>query len=86
LTMAERYARLLGAGVTHQILPTPIKTPTLDAYLYWHEAVDDDAGNRWLRGLVTQAFSARAVRPALRIIPPARRAMAPSRRRKARQE
>jgi DNA-binding transcriptional LysR family regulator len=63
LTMAERYARLLGASVTNQLLPAPIKMPTLDSYLYWHEAVDDAAGNRWLRGLVTQAFSARATRP-----------------------
>ena len=90
LTMAERYARMLGAGLTHRILAMPIKMPTLDAYLYWHEAVDDDAGNRWLRGLVTQAFSARAVRSALRIrlplMPPARSAMARSRRPKPRLE
>ena len=61
LTMAERYARALGAGATHQLLAPPIKLATLEAYLYWHEAVDGDAGNRWLRALVTQAFRGKAV-------------------------
>jgi DNA-binding transcriptional LysR family regulator len=58
LTMAERYARVLHTGVGNQILSLPIKMPTLDAYLYWHEAVDDDPANCWLRTLVSQAFSA----------------------------
>jgi DNA-binding transcriptional LysR family regulator len=58
LTMAERYARVLNTGVGNQILSLPIKMPTLDAYLYWHEAVDDDPANCWLRTLVSQAFSA----------------------------
>jgi DNA-binding transcriptional LysR family regulator len=58
LTMAERYARVLNTGVGNQILSLPIKMPTLDAYLYWHEAVDNDPANCWLRTLVSQAFSA----------------------------
>ena len=58
LTMPERYARILNAGVGNQILSLPIKMPTLVAYLYWHESVDDDPANCWLRALVTQAFKA----------------------------
>ena len=52
LTMAERYARVLNSGVGNQILSLPIKMPTLEAYLYWHEAVDDDPANCSLRALV----------------------------------
>lgn len=56
LTMAERYATALTAGLRTKILPLPFRTPTLDLYLYWHSSVDDDAANRWLRELVEDAF------------------------------
>ena len=63
LTIAQRYARSLGAGASHQVLTPPMPFPPLDAYLYWHESADADAGNRWLRGLITQAFTTRRVSP-----------------------
>jgi DNA-binding transcriptional LysR family regulator len=56
VTIPERYARILNAGVGNQILLLPIRMPTLDAYLYWHESVDDDPGNRWLRISMIRAF------------------------------
>ena len=56
LTMAERYARALTGGLPTVILPLPFRMPTLDLYLYWHASVDDDDANRWLRGLVVDAF------------------------------
>ncbi|MBI3199016.1 MAG: LysR family transcriptional regulator, partial [Rhodospirillales bacterium] len=56
LTMAERYAGALTAGLRIQILPLPFRMPTLDLYLYWHASVDGDAANRWLRGLIVDAF------------------------------
>lgn len=58
LTMAERYASALTAGLRTQILPLPFRMPTLDLYLYWHASVDGDAANRWLRGLIGEAFKA----------------------------
>ena len=57
LTMAERYAGVLNAGFGHRVLPLPLKTPTLDLYLYWHAAVEEDPANRWLRGLVLEIFA-----------------------------
>ena len=57
LTMPERYAGVLDAGFGNRILPLPLKTPTLDLYLYWHEAVDQDPANRWLRDLVLEIFA-----------------------------
>jgi DNA-binding transcriptional LysR family regulator len=56
LTMAERYAGALTAGLRTRILPLPFKMPTLDLYLYWHASVDGDAANRWLRNLIVDAF------------------------------
>jgi DNA-binding transcriptional LysR family regulator len=57
LTMGERYARMLNADVRNRILPLPIDAPTLDSYLYWHASADNDAANRWLRGLVSEAWT-----------------------------
>jgi DNA-binding transcriptional LysR family regulator len=58
LTMPGTYARMVNAGVGNQILSPPVKMPTLDAYLYWHESVEDDAANRWLRDSVVEVFEA----------------------------
>jgi hypothetical protein len=44
-------------------LPLPIAVPTLDLYLYWHETLDRDAANSWLRGLVTAGFAAPPIGP-----------------------
>jgi DNA-binding transcriptional LysR family regulator len=49
LTIAERYARVANAIFHNQILPFPLKAPTFDALLYWHENADSDAANTWLR-------------------------------------
>ncbi len=57
LTLPERYARILDHGGGTRILPLPIAMPMLEAYLYWHESVDDDPANRWLRESVTRAFA-----------------------------
>lgn len=57
LTMPGRQAPVLNAAFGNQVLPLPIKTANLDLFLYWHASVDRDPANRWLRGLVRQAFS-----------------------------
>lgn len=49
LTLPERHARLLNAGSTNQIYPFPLHAPRLEAHLYWHESVENDPANRWLR-------------------------------------
>ncbi len=57
LTLPERYARTLDHGGGTRILPLPIAMPTLEAYLYWHESVDADPANRWLRESLIRAFA-----------------------------
>jgi DNA-binding transcriptional LysR family regulator len=57
LTVPERYARLLDRSTRNRILSLPMAMPRLEAYLYWHESVDDDPANRWLRESVTRAFA-----------------------------
>jgi len=58
LTLAERYARITNAIFRSQLLPFPLRTPTFDALLYWHDNADDDAANAWLR---RQLFAASSV-------------------------
>lgn len=54
LTMPARYAGVLNAGIGNRILPLPLATPTLDLFLYWHDGVDQDPANCWLRALLRQ--------------------------------
>ncbi|HME22333.1 MAG TPA: LysR substrate-binding domain-containing protein [Acetobacteraceae bacterium] len=35
-----------------QVLPLPLEVPPLPIYMIWHESRRNDAGHRWLRGLV----------------------------------
>ena len=49
LTMPARYAGLLNERTGHRLFKLPFTMPTLDLYLYWHEAAHDDPANRWLR-------------------------------------
>jgi DNA-binding transcriptional LysR family regulator len=49
LTLPERHAQLLNTGSVNQMLPFPLEEPRLEAHLYWHESVENDPANRWLR-------------------------------------
>lgn len=60
LTMPEGYARIANLQFGNQILPLPITMPSWDVYLYWHQNVENDPANRWLREQVAQAFRAHA--------------------------
>src|SRR5262249_6725284 len=57
LTMPERYAGLLAAGMAVRVLAMPLKVPALDLYLYWHDRVHEDPANRWLRDLLIDGLA-----------------------------
>lgn len=56
LTMPERYARIANEQFGNHILALPLPMPSWDVYLYWHQNVENDPANRWLREQVIQAF------------------------------
>ena len=62
LTMPARYAPLLAGGSTVRALAMPLRMPTLDLFLYWHDRVDDDPANRWLRLQLVEALGKTARR------------------------
>lgn len=59
LTMPEHYARIVNKRLPNQVLPMPLAMPPLDAYLYWHNDVDRDPANCWLREQLTAVFAGR---------------------------
>ncbi len=73
LTMSERHARIVNGQFGNAILPMPLDTPSQDFYLYWHEGVDTDPANRWLRERLLAAFLEQApdtaARPATTVSP-----------------
>lgn len=49
LTMPERYARVVNAQFHNRIFAFPVLTQPFGVHLYWHQNVDSDPANRWLR-------------------------------------
>jgi DNA-binding transcriptional LysR family regulator len=49
LTLPERHAQLLNPGLANRVYPFPLPAPRLEGHLYWHESVENDPANRWLR-------------------------------------
>jgi len=54
LTMPEAYAGTANQDLPTRILPLPLDMPSLDVYLYWHENVDADPANIWIRTLLME--------------------------------
>jgi DNA-binding transcriptional LysR family regulator len=57
LTLPERHAKLLNTGSVNQLFPFPLLAPRLEAHLYWHESVENDPANRWLREQIESVLS-----------------------------
>lgn len=57
VTMPQRLARIVSQEFSHQILPFPMEMPQHEHYLIWHENMDEDPANRWLREQIIQAFA-----------------------------
>jgi len=57
LTLPQRHAQILNTGRGNRIYPLPLKTTQLEAYMYWHESVENDPANRWLRQQIESVLS-----------------------------
>ncbi|WP_290866658.1 LysR family transcriptional regulator [Aquabacterium sp.] len=58
--------RHIGETLAHMgnlaVHPCPLDVPSFDVKQHWHARYHQDAGNRWLRGLIAKLFMGRAVR------------------------
>lgn len=66
LTIPERHANALIAGLDMDYREFPMASAPMDLNLYWHAAVDDDPANAWLRAMVTAAIAPPDDRAAVR--------------------
>jgi DNA-binding transcriptional LysR family regulator len=39
-----------------KLLPLPLEAPRIEIRQFWHQRNNDDAGNRWLRGVIAHLF------------------------------
>jgi DNA-binding transcriptional LysR family regulator len=54
--MASRVATAYAEVLPLKIMPPPVKLPTYDPRLFWHERFHRDPANRWLRSLYIDLF------------------------------
>jgi DNA-binding transcriptional LysR family regulator len=47
-------------GSMNQVFPFPLPAPRLEAHLYWHESVENDPANRWLREQIENVLTPQA--------------------------
>lgn len=57
VVMAGRVAKMYAETLPLKIMPPPVKLPTYDTRLFWHERFHRDPANRWLRSLYIDLFS-----------------------------
>ena len=56
VSMPRDHARRVNRDVGNQMLAFPVEIAAFESYLYWHSNVDEDPGNRWFRGFVSEAL------------------------------
>jgi DNA-binding transcriptional LysR family regulator len=56
LIMASRLAQAFAQLAPLKVLPPPIKLPTYNVSLFWHERFNGDVGNQWLRSKYFELF------------------------------
>ena len=56
VVMASRVAKTYAELLPLKIMPPPVKLPTYETRLFWHERFHRDPANRWLRNLYIELF------------------------------
>ena len=65
LTLSQRHAHILNAGLGNKIYPFPVNGAHIDVQMYWHESVENDPANRWLRQQLEAVITSSAQRLAV---------------------
>jgi len=56
VSLPSRVAEASSRLVKVKVHPLPIPIPSFDVSLYWHERVENDVANQWLRNALTELF------------------------------
>jgi len=62
VSVPSRVAGATARLVNARVHPLPIPIPSFDVSIYWHERVENDGANRWLRAALTDLFGDRKPR------------------------
>jgi DNA-binding transcriptional LysR family regulator len=62
VSLPSRVAGASSRLVKVKVHPLPIPIPSFDVSLYWHERVENDPANQWLRGAMVELFGDRPER------------------------
>jgi DNA-binding transcriptional LysR family regulator len=62
VTVPSRVSGASARMAKLKVHPLPIPIPSFDVSLYWHERVENDGANQWLRGAMTELFGDAPVR------------------------
>lgn len=57
LTIPRRLGEVLEGRGEFRVLPVPFELPAYGVKQHWHERFHHDAGNRWLRGVISDLLS-----------------------------
>jgi DNA-binding transcriptional LysR family regulator len=57
LTLPARVARVYERRGKFKSLPPPVPIPPADVAVHWHERIERDPGNRWLREIIADLFT-----------------------------
>jgi DNA-binding transcriptional LysR family regulator len=57
-TLPAGIAAELGPALRLKVFATPTRLPRIDVAQYWHERFHREPGNRWIRGVFAELFSA----------------------------
>ena len=69
LTLPERHAQLLNKVLVNHVYPFPLQAPRLEAHLCWHESVENDPANRWLREEIEKVLAPESPATQVRLKP-----------------
>ncbi len=64
VSVPSRVAGATARLVKSRVHPLPIPIPSFDVSVYWHERVENDGANRWLREALLELFGDRPPRKA----------------------
>jgi DNA-binding transcriptional LysR family regulator len=62
VSLPSRVAGASSRLVKVKVHPLPIPIPSFDVSLYWHERVENDPANQWLRAAMIELFGDRPER------------------------
>jgi DNA-binding transcriptional LysR family regulator len=56
VTVPSRVAAVFAQGGNFKVLPLPVRMPSFEVQLHWHQRFHQDPANRWLREVMTELY------------------------------